>query len=74
MTWPELVSWPVTLVAVAGVLLNNRKVKWCFVLWMFSNAASLAVHLATNLYGLAVRDAIFFALAIQGWRLWREHD
>ena len=69
--WPwEAVSAAITVLAVAGVLLNNRRRRGCFVVWMFSNSASLVVHLAAGLYVLALRDALFFVLAVEGWRKW----
>jgi len=66
----EVIGWIVTVVAVGGVLLNNRRVRWCFVLWMASNAASAALHLSAGMTALTVRDVIFLLLAVQGWVLW----
>jgi nicotinamide riboside transporter PnuC len=68
----EIAGWTITVVAVAGVWLNNRRRAGCFWLWMFSNVLSAAVHLAAGLHPLAVRDLIFFALAIDGLRRWRK--
>lgn len=67
----ETIGWAITAIAVAGVVLNNRRHRACFVLWLASNALSACVHASAAMYALAVRDAIFFALAIHGWFAWR---
>jgi nicotinamide riboside transporter PnuC len=60
----------VTLLAVAGVWYNNRMDRRCFYLWMVSNAISLVLHLAVGMFALAVRDAAFLILSIDGLRRW----
>jgi len=66
----ECVGIIITIIAVAGVLLNNARRRACFLLWLASNAMSAGVHLWSGVYSLAGRDAIFFALAIAGWYKW----
>ena len=66
----ELIGWLATVVAVAGVYLNNRRRRACFVLWLISNAMTLAVHFYVGMWSLAVRDLAFLMLAIHGWWLW----
>jgi len=70
MEWMEPISWIATLVALVGVHLNNRRRRACFVFWWGSNSATLAVHIAAGLYGLAVRDAIFLCMAVAGFIAW----
>ena len=72
--WQEILGWAVTVIAVAGVLLNNRRHRACFALWMASNAASAALHLAAGMWALSVRDGVFFLLAIQGLWLWSRRN
>ena len=66
----ELASLLATGIAVAGVVLNNARRRECFLLWLCSNAITLAIHLHAALWGLALRDAVFLALAVAGWRAW----
>ena len=66
----EILGWATTTVAVAGVVANNHRLRWCFWLWMASNSASAAIHLAAGMWPLVVRDAVFFALAIHGLAAW----
>lgn len=67
----EIIGVITMVIAVAGVILNNRKVRWCFVLWMVSNFLSLCIHAQTGPFSLMVRDAIFLVLAFEGWIKWR---
>ena len=56
--------------AVVGVILNNRRLRFCFILWIISNALSAAIHAEMYVWSLFVRDIIFFVLAIEGWIKW----
>ena len=67
----EIIGIIVTVVAVAGVVLNNRRCRWCFVLWMVSNILSASIHCSIGPWSLVVRDLIFLVLAIEGYFLWR---
>ncbi|HEG43774.1 MAG TPA: hypothetical protein ENH94_06990 [Phycisphaerales bacterium] len=52
------------------MLLNNYKLRWCFLLWLVSNSACLYLHLRVGYYGMSCRDLVFLVLAIHGWRHW----
>ncbi len=73
----EVIGMVSTVIAVAGVILNNRKVRWCFCLWIVSNFLSMCIHLFAGargnneMWAFAVRDVIFLVLAIEGWKKWR---
>lgn len=66
-----MLSLGATAVAVAGVVLNNRRRRSCFWFWLCSNGVTLGIHLWAGLYGMALRDAIFLGLAAEGLILWR---
>ena len=68
--WTEIVGGAVTVVAVAGAVLNNHRRRECFLAWMASNAASAGLHIAAGMIALACRDLIFLGLAVDGWRRW----
>ena len=36
--------------AITGVLLNNRKLRGCFLVWMLSNSVSFGLHVHAGLY------------------------
>ena len=66
----ELVGILATGLAIWGVLLNNRRWRSCFKVWLVSNSLSLGVHVAVGVWSLALRDAVFLVLAVEGLRKW----
>ena len=66
----ELIGTAATILAVAGVLANNRWVRACFLVWMLSNLLTGTIHAYTGIWSLLVRDVIFFVLAIEGYIKW----
>jgi nicotinamide riboside transporter PnuC len=66
----EIISFIAMILSVVGVLANNRKMKICFILWIISNVLTGFIHQYDHLYSLAVRDAIFTVLAVEGWIRW----
>ncbi len=70
--WLETIGVVATILAVAGVLLNNRRMIQCFYIWMISNALSAYLHYDTGLYSLLLRDVVFLALAFEGVIRWRK--
>lgn len=68
----EMFGYISTVLAVAGVVFNNRKMAVCFKIWMVSNSISLVIHLHAGIYSLAIRDFIFLILAFEGLWKWRK--
>jgi len=74
--WPELLGWLATTGAVVGVVANNHRLRWCFLVWLCTNAASCLLHVRGLLLGddamlaMAVRDGVFLLLAVHGWLMW----
>lgn len=66
----ELIGAVATVLAVTGVLFNNRRCRICFIFWFASNSVTLILHADVGLWSLVVRDAIFIALAVEGWLRW----
>jgi nicotinamide riboside transporter PnuC len=69
----EIIGAICTIMSVAGVILNNRRRRGCFLLWLGSNSLSLWIHVSTSVWSLAIRDGIFLILAIEGIILWSKH-
>mgnify|MGYP001581333398 FL=1 len=67
----ELLGAVATVLAIVGVILNNRKMTVCFYLWIVSNLLSALIHYDAKVWSLCVRDAIFIFLAIEGIWKWR---
>ena len=66
----ELIGSIATVLAIIGVVGNNRRLRWCFLLWMVSNSLTLVIHAQTGVWSLVVRDAVFLILAVEGWVRW----
>ncbi len=67
----EIVSAVATIIAIAGVILNNARRRECFYLWLVSNGMSLAVHACCGLWVMTARDAVFLILAVHGLYSWK---
>ena len=78
MTWLiETIGAAAGVLAVTGCILNNRRMRACFYLWMVSNGLSAGLHVHAGLWSLVVRDVVFTVLAIEGawrWRRTRERS
>ena len=66
----EIIGIVALALGVLGVLLNNRKLRACFIVWMISNALSAGIHISSEIWSLFLRDAVFFILSIEGWLKW----
>lgn len=63
-----------TVLAVCGVVLNNRLDIRCFYVWMVSNVISTIIHIISGLWPLAIRDIIFCVLCIDGYKKWSKRN
>ncbi len=57
------------VLAVVGVLLNNRRMIQCFYLFIMSNLICALLHFNAGLWTLMARDVVFIGLALEG--IWR---
>lgn len=67
MTW----TYIITLASIVGTVANVRKKRWCFVVWLFTNAAWCVVDTYKGLYSQAMLFAVYVALAAWGLVQWR---
>ena len=63
-------TWLVAGVSLLATVLNIRRVRACFALWFFTNAAWVFFDMTHRLYARAPLDAIYAALAVWGWSAW----
>ena len=70
----EVLGTICAILAVTGVVCNNKRLIWCFPIWLVSNAISCGLHVHAQLWSLAGRDFVFLGLAIHGWRCWRRTE
>jgi nicotinamide riboside transporter PnuC len=57
--------------AVAGVMLSNRKRRSCYICWLVSNFAWAVINWTHGLHIEALQNAIFLYLAVEGIVKWR---
>lgn len=67
-------GWLVTAICLAGTILNVKKVRWCFHLWVLGNLLWLGIDLHNRLYSRAVLDAVQLALAVWGLVEWKKSN
>lgn len=67
----ELVGIVATVLAILGVVLNNRRLRNCFLLWLLSNSMTAAIHAYAGIWSLFARDVVFLILAVEGWYKWK---
>lgn len=62
MTFFEIIGWLATVGAIAGVVLNNYRLRVCFLIWLATNGISAALHFR----GYALGDGAMLATECGG--------
>jgi nicotinamide riboside transporter PnuC len=62
--------WVVTGLSILGTVLNIKKVKWCFWIWLFTNLSWCIYDVIIKNYAQAVLFAVYTGLAIYGIVEW----
>jgi len=70
----EIIGAISTVLAICGVILNNRMYKECFYIWFISNLFSAGLHAEIGLWSLFTRDIIFAVLSVEGFVRWSKKD
>jgi len=58
------------VVSLIGTIANIHRRRWCFLLWMFTNATWAAYDYAIGAHGQAALQFAYFWLAVWGWFRW----
>jgi nicotinamide riboside transporter PnuC len=74
MDYFEIIGYISGAMAIVGVVLNNYRLRACFLLWLVSNAASAIIHAHGGIWSLLWRDVVFFVLAFHGWFTWGRNN
>jgi hypothetical protein len=64
--------WMVTLVSMIGVVMNIKKRKESFIIWMFTNFIWAVYDLSIKAYAQSFLFFVYFILAIWGIYEWRK--
>jgi nicotinamide riboside transporter PnuC len=65
-------TWLVTLAALVGTVANIKRKRWCFAVWMVTNALWCAYDWHIGACAQAALFAIYTGLAVWGWFAWKE--
>lgn len=64
-------TWILVVASLIGVVLNIKKNKFCFVIWLFTNFAWAIIDFYKNIPAQGVLFLIYAGLAIWGLVEWR---
>jgi nicotinamide riboside transporter PnuC len=65
-----MTNWVITAFSLFATVLNIRKQKACFVIWIFTNACWCVVDAAYGIYAQSMLHLVYFFLAIWGVVEW----
>lgn len=71
MTIMIVISWILTAMSIAGVILNIKKLRSCFYIWSVTNLGWMIIDFYYGLYAQAALFGIYLVLAIIGIVKWR---
>ena len=63
-----------TVLSLTGVILNIKKVRFCFYIWAVTNASWCVVDLYYGVYMQSLLMAVYFGLAIWGICAWKKEN
>jgi nicotinamide riboside transporter PnuC len=66
--------WPISILAMAGNVLNIKKRSECFVVWCFTNAAWCVYDYKIGAYSQSVVFAVYFIFAVWGLCKWKREE
>ena len=67
-----MISWITTILCLTGTVLNVKKNKLCFVLWLIGNILWLIIDIKNGLISRAILDIVQGVLALWGIIEWRK--
>lgn len=67
----DVFTWTVTLVCLTGTVLNVKRMRACFMLWIVGNIAWAAWDLSQGLFSRMLMDLVQLGLAVWGWVSWK---
>jgi nicotinamide riboside transporter PnuC len=70
MNW----TWLITIASIIGTVANIKKQRWCFYIWVATNALWAIVNLIIGLYSAAFLFTVYTGLAIWGIISWRRQS
>ena len=69
-----MITWVLTAISLFGNWLNCRKLRICFIVWIFCNVGWLGYDFAGSVYARAVLDSVQIGFSVYGYINWRKAD
>ena len=63
-------TWAITAASIVGTVANIYKKQWCFIIWLFTNAAWMIVDFVSGMYAQSALFAVYTGLAVWGLIQW----
>lgn len=63
--------WIVTAASIVGTVLNIKRQRYCFVIWLITNSTWCAYNLWIGSYPQAALFAVYVGLSVWGIIQWR---
>ncbi len=67
----DFISWIVTILSIVGVILNIKKLRICFVIWIVTNGFWMIYDFVNGLYSQSLLFLIYLILAVWGVIEWK---
>lgn len=68
----QVASWFMFALSIAGALLNNRKNRWCFVVWGVANVGWIIINSVLMQPAMMALFTVFIILNLAGWLAWEK--
>jgi len=65
-------TWIITIASLTGTVLNIKKNKACFIIWLFTNALWTLIDYEAGLYSQATLQLVYVVLALWGIYEWKK--
>ncbi len=62
--------WAITALSIVGVILNIKKHKSCFIIWLFTNLSWMVYDFIIGAYAQSALFAVYAILAVYGLLEW----
>ena len=66
----DFLYWGTAIASLIAVWLNIRKIRWCFLIWAFSNAIWTVADFRHDLLPQAALQFVYFNLSLYGIWKW----
>lgn len=66
----QALTWILTAMSITGVVLNVKKNRMCFIIWIIANAGWITINILHGIYAQAFLFVIYTGLSVWGWIEW----